>query len=1520
MTPRLHTPGRLSWAFLVLALILLVALGLRLHGVNWDDGNLFHPDERDIYMRAGCMYDVLTESAGYSRCGYVQQFPDTVGGLPSPGVFLDVERSPLNPHWFPLGSILIYVMVFIRSIVELFTDISALDMRYVGRPLSALADVGSVFLIFLVGRRMYGQGVGLLAAGLAALAVIHVQNSHFYRPETFSVLLTLASFWAMLRMVERRRLRDSALLGLFVGLALAPKVNILPLLLPLALAYLYILLDSVEGRWRRITPWMTIPVIGSAAMAGIIAVGVLIASAPYALLDYNAFFDGIGSQVDMAREAGTLPFTIQYIDTPAFTYQIRQVAIWGLGLPLGVVAWLAVPFTAILAVTQRRHLRADLLVLAWVVPTFLFLESFEVRFQRYMFPLTPFLILMGARMLLWMVDFARRFAYIRSRPPAVRNTKIDIPVMDWLRSQSTRAAWILLGLVVVSTAFYALAFQRVYANGHPAVAASLWINENVVYGSKIVSDNHWDEFIPNLYAYDVWQFPVYNQPDDREKMDELAKRLSQAEYLFFYSNRPYSSVARAPDRYPLSSSYYQKLFEGELGYLLDRRFTSHPRLLGISFQDNPFTGAGLPSPEPTAPDQGSLLKLDLGYADDNVVGYDHPQVLIFHNQYKMTEGELRLELSRPRVEGFRRPPVGLLMTADEAAVQQSGGTWSSIVLRESWTNALPVVAWLLVVELIYLAALPLSMFLFRPLPDRGVVLARIVGLLGASYVAWLLVSLGWLELSRTAIYLGILALGALSGLVLVFRWGEIRGFFAQHWRLVLTGEFIFLAAFLAFVAVRAANPDLWHPYRGGEKPMELAYLNAVVRSTSLPPFDPWYAGGYMNYYYWGYFVLAGLIRVTSIVPTTAFNLAIPLFFALTFSGAYSLVYNLAEGTRRSGISSGAVEAVAERRIRRRPWRISMWTPTGAGLTAGLFVSVFGNLDGIVQIAQGVWYKFLVCRSLIGGLFQSGVENCRSFPDFDFWRSSRMIPPLDNFEPSSLAFWVPEKIAGRPDVSWHITEFPFFTFLFADLHPHMMVIPFTLLVIGLGLAMVVGMRQNGAVWSVSTSAALAVTLGALWVINSWDYPSYVLLTAAVLGLAVYFSPGRIPRKMALLAVLGSGVVVLSVVAFYPFHQFYETFQAGLEPTKWRTPLHRYLGIHGLFLFVGLTYLVHRTRHTLLHVERGLAAELRRFTDNTQGFGVFRRAISWPRTACGIGLLMVVYLAAADYWTAAILGGMSVLAGVAVRDTLLSREIGNPFAILPLLIFGMGLAISIGVDLVRLEGDIGRMNTQFKYYLEVWVLFSLAAAYMLWYLGSQGVSSEGPKWGRRVWMGALALLVGSSLIYTVMGTQVRVADRFNDGPLTLDGTAYMEQAVHREMEQPVNLKWDLEAIQWLQNNVAGSPVVLEAHNDQYHWSGRIATYTGLPTVLGWPWHQIQQRMDFDYTVRDRAARVKEIYETADLQRAQVLLDEYNVEYVVVGELERIYYSPQGVKKFETLADAELMERVYRNEGVSIYRSLQ
>ncbi|GIT42771.1 MAG: hypothetical protein Ct9H300mP11_07070 [Chloroflexota bacterium] len=186
------------------------------------------------------------------------------------------------------------------------------------------------------------------------------------------MFFTLASFLAMWRMLERKRLRDSAALGLLLGLAIAPKVSILPVLAPLILVYWYRVLDEVEDRWTNITPKLVGRIFGHAALAVVVASGVFFISAPYAILDFGSFADDLSAQTMMASNAGLWPFTIQYVGTPAFVYQIQQSSVWGLGLPLGVVAWASIPFTAALAVISKKNRRVDLFLLAWVVPGFIF--------------------------------------------------------------------------------------------------------------------------------------------------------------------------------------------------------------------------------------------------------------------------------------------------------------------------------------------------------------------------------------------------------------------------------------------------------------------------------------------------------------------------------------------------------------------------------------------------------------------------------------------------------------------------------------------------------------------------------------------------------------------------------------------------------------------------------------------------------------------------------------------------------------------------------------------------------------------------------------------------------------------------------------------------------------------------------------------------------------------------------------------------------------------------------------------
>ena len=1489
-------------AGLALLAILAAAAVLRFHGIDWDAGHGFHPDERSFYLRAGCMYDLLTESPGYAAC--LADHPETETGFPSISVLLDADRSPLNPHWFPLGSSLIYVLTAIRLAVEPFTDIGSLDLRFAGRTLSALADLGSVFLVYVLGRRMFGWQAGLLAAGLAAVAVIHVQNSHFYRPETFSVCFVLLSFWGMLRVMERRRLRDSLLLGALVGLSMAPKVSVLPLLAPLAVAYGYWLLDSCGGRWREVHLSLLLRLAGHGALAGLCALAVFFILTPYALLDFRAFLGDLAAQANMANHAGLWPFTIQYVDTPPFLYQLRQSVVWGMGIPLGIVAWLSIPFTIFMAWRYPATRRWDLLLLAWVVPQFLFLESFEVRFLRYVFPLAPVLLLLAGRMMWWLVERGRDIsggAGIADAAPR------EARLLNRLKGAAFPAAVALLAAVVLSAVFYSLAFQNVYRQEHPAVRAGKWFAENTPPGSRVVSDNHWDEFIPGLYRSSVWQFPAY-EPDTAEKMVTLSKKLAEADYLVFYSQRPYASVMRDPERFPFTTEYYQQLFRGDLGFRLGRSFTTYPSFLGVELRDSGFGWSGLPVPD-GLPVRSGWLSLPLGYADDNVVGYDHPLTLVFRNDGRLAEGEMLSRLLAGAGKAGAPAGDGLKFAEGDWQRQREGGTWSDLFDRDGWANRMPVLAWLLATEGIFLLTLPLAMFIFRSLPDRGVVLARILGLLAVAYFTWLVVSLGWLEFSRTAIAAGLMAVAGLSLLALAGGWRDMWAFLRERWRLLAGTEVLFLLAFSAFLWVRAENPDLWHPYRGGEKPMELAYLTAVIRSSILPPYDPWFAGGYLNYYYWGYFILAVPIRLVGVVPATAFNLAVPLLFALTFTGAWSIGYNLAAAFRdKAGKGDGGGLETGEST---RPAQSShsppkRWlsfpnlrdlarSPASAGLLTALFLAGMGNLDGGIQVVQNTW----------------GWLQGEGFAGFDYWRSSRMIPSLDAMEPSPLAFWVPEP-DGWVENTPHITEFPFFTFLFADLHAHMIVIPVTLLVIGLLTAIFLGRSDRGPILTACAAAVTGVALGSLFAINSWDYPAYVLLTVGIFGLSSLLLWRSNPRRAGMMLAGGAAALILSCLAFIPFHQSYETFGAGADVSKWATPIKDYLTIHGLFVLIAVAYLAVQLRQPALAAWRVLIRPDRHGAASGWDPSLLRVGLAAALLATG-GL--AVYLAAAGFLTAAALTLLLALTGAAGLAAWLSGDSSRRTTLVPLVFLALALGISIGVDFVRLGGDIGRMNTLFKLYLEVWVLFALASGFMAWRLASFP--------SRRAYIPGVALavlaagLLAAASAYPVLGTQARLADRWSVSGWTLDGTEYMRNAAHFEQERRLLLADDLAGIHWLQENVEGSPVVLEAHTPQYRWGSRIAKYTGLPTVLGWPWHQVQQRGPYSSEVRQRERDIATMYETTSLQEAAKLFSKYEVEYVIVGDLERAYYPAEGLGKFRELAERGKAEVAFSGRTMQVLR---
>ncbi|MGH2541975.1 MAG: DUF2298 domain-containing protein, partial [Ardenticatenaceae bacterium] len=321
--------------------------------------------------------------------------------------------------------------------------------------------------------------------------------------------------------------------------------------------------------------------------------------------------------------------------------------------------------------------------------------------------------------------------------------------------------------------------------------------------------------------------------------------------------------------------------------------------------DNTFDRPGLPEPAALQAFEPSSISLDLGFADESFTVYDHPKVLIFANVARLDANSIRqiIENSAPAVTPNSSAEVsirdmGLMLSPQAAQEQQQGGTWTDIVNPNRWTARFPVVSWLVLMQVIALLALPVTFFIFKPLADRGYLFSKVLGLLLVGLIVWLMASVGVMDFSRASIAVAVLLMGIVSAIIVIRRREELTAFVKDHWRVMAIGEALFLAAFFSFLIIRMANPDLWHPWRGGEKPMDFAYLNAVLRSTSFPPYDPWFAGGYINYYYWGQFLVATLIKATGIEPTIAYNLAIPMFFAMTAAGAFSIVYNLAEGTRR----------------------------------------------------------------------------------------------------------------------------------------------------------------------------------------------------------------------------------------------------------------------------------------------------------------------------------------------------------------------------------------------------------------------------------------------------------------------------------------------------------------------------------------------------------------------------------------------------------------------------------------------
>jgi YYY domain-containing protein len=1044
--------------------------------------------------------------------------------------------------------------------------------------------------------------------------------------------------------------------------------------------------------------------------------------------------------------------------------------------------------------------------------------------------------------------------------------------------------------------------------------------------SRIVNE-HWDDILPvstngrvpyASYYTEVTggQRPVTHL-DNEQKRFEVYQWLDEADYIAISSQRAIWSLPRLPLSFPLMMRYYEALFSGELGFDLVGEFHADLNIGPLYISD---TGAALGWGAPPSigwPPPGPLA------AEEAFSVYDHPPVWIFAKSDRYSPERARQILGAVDLSEviFMTPGQatqarnGLMLSDAARARQRAGGTFSEqfavdgLLSQQPWLAA--VVWWLAVIVLGWLA-FPISFVALRGLPDRGYALARILALLLISYFAWIMASLHWLPHTRGTLFLGVLLLAAGSGAILWLRRHEILPFIRQNLALFGVIELVGVFLYLIFILIRLGNPDVWDVIWGGEKPMDLSYFTAVMKSTTFPPYDPWFAGGYINYYYYGYVYVGSITQLLGIVPAVAYNLILPMLASFTGLGAFSLAFNLVASRCQSEPDPFTNSSTRPRATLDRQ-------PLLAGGVAAVLAVLLGNLAQ-VGVLVSTWYKAgepvvnsgigpidAVARTLQGGFnLVIGGQPAPIYPGDWFWTASRAIN-------------------ANPGEAGPITEFPFFTFLYGDLHAHMIALPLTLLALGWAVAVALrhlpasGSESNGktAVWEMVLLFLVGgLAIGVLRPTNTWDWPTYLFLGILALVYAAYRQHGRISLPMAGQAGRQTAVLVaIAVVAFWPFARNYGAGYNSLE--VWAgsyTLLKNYLIIHGLFLFLILTHLAREFRAwSSTWSQRDLA--------RLEPIGKLILASLFSYVA------LIALLAWRGYWIAPVVLTLVLLAGFMS----LRPELPSARRVVLVLIAG-ALALTLFVEMFVLKGDIGRMNTVFKFYMQVWILFSVAAGAAAAWAWPAVMGEWGPA-RRKLWQATLLLLLLAAFLYPLLATKAKWQIRMNaDAPTTLDGMAFMQVTSYHDTaydgsSKNVPLADDYAAIQWMQRHIEGSPVIAEGHSHPHPGfspyrsiTNRVAMYTGLPAIVGWDWHQRQQRAVVPGTlVSRRIDDVNRLYNSRDLPETLALLKKYQVQYVYAGTLEWTYYSPEGLLKFDRLAEMGYLREVYRNSGVSIYEVL-
>ncbi|MBI2611951.1 phospholipid carrier-dependent glycosyltransferase [Candidatus Gottesmanbacteria bacterium] len=614
--------GRQVKLKIIFASIFLLAAFFRLYGLNWDQNQHLHPDERFLTMVSTAI-----------------QWPDSLNE------YFDSNTSPLNPHnrQFPFFVYGTFPIFFTKYFAEIFNLGDYNNLTLTGRLLSALIDLGTVILVFLIAKEaskklpttnyQLSTIFPLLAMIFYAASVLPIQLSHFYAVDTYLTFFITLSFYLLTKIFSQKEklltIHYSLLtifLGLSFGLALASKISAVLFLPIIELVFLILLFKNKNIRLFLILNSLFL----------ILSYFTLRLAQPYLFTNPN-ILDIIPNPKVLENwkmlksfddPNGWFPPAVQWITTKPYIFPLKNLIFWGLGLPLGIISLLAIAYFVVtllywIIVSLKKksfliHNSSFIILnlsLLWILILFTYQGFQFAKPMRYFYPIYPFIAMLSAWFVIHTIQFLQ--TKFKLKPFIV-----------------TLSHCIIVALILI----YPLSFISIYSRPHSRIQASTWIYENIPSGATIANE-HWDDPLPlylpnkNPQAYEGTMLPLYDT-DTEEKWTKLSKELERVDYIVLSSNRLYGSILTVPEKYPLTSKYYKSLFDGSLSFEKIAEFTSRPNLPipGINIcLTPPFIRYGviaLKNQECSIP---GISFVD-DYADESFTVYDHPKVIIFKKQ------------------------------------------------------------------------------------------------------------------------------------------------------------------------------------------------------------------------------------------------------------------------------------------------------------------------------------------------------------------------------------------------------------------------------------------------------------------------------------------------------------------------------------------------------------------------------------------------------------------------------------------------------------------------------------------------------------------------------------------------------------------------------------------------------------------------------------------------------------------------------------------------------------------------